>query len=118
MVADGLSRWAYPASQADPNVCRHGTRQDLEEVEKILAEQRADEWEVSDEVLALSASELHEALVAGTIVNFAQQGDITVSEDAEWRGMVEVPHDLWEANNQMNLSMLDEVLIHTFRITT
>ena len=30
VVADGLSRWAYPASQAGPDVCWHGTQQDLE----------------------------------------------------------------------------------------
>ena len=58
------------------------------------------EWEVSDGILALLAAYLHEALVAGTVVNFVQQGDITLSEDAEWRGTVEVPQDLWEAKNR------------------
>ena len=68
-------------------------------------------------MLALPASELHGALVTGTVVNLAQQGDVTLSEDAEWRGTVEVPQDLWEANNQMNLSMLDEPVVPTFGIT-
>ena len=117
VVADGLSRWAYPASQAGPDVCWHGTQQDLEEMEKILADEKADEWKVPEEMLALSAPELPEALVAGTVVNFVLQGDITLSEDAEWRGTVEVPQDLWEANNQMNLSMLGETVIPTFGIT-
>ena len=43
VVGDGLSRWAYPASQAGPDVCWHGTQQDLEEMYKILAEERAEE---------------------------------------------------------------------------
>ena len=59
---------------------------------------KADEWEVADEILALPAAELHEALLAGTFVKFAQRGDITLGEDAEWRGMVEVPQNLWEAD--------------------
>ena len=82
-----------------------------------MAEERAEEWELTEDILALPAPELHEALVMGTVVNFAQQGDITLREDAEWRGMVEVPQDLWEANNQMNLSMLDELVVPTFGIT-
>ena len=39
----------------------------------------------------------------GTAANFAQQGDITHSVDAEWRGTVEVPRDLWEANKSDEL---------------
>ena len=31
--------------------------------------------------------------------------------------MAEVPQDLWEANNQMNLSMLSAAVIPTFGIT-
>ena len=85
-------------------------------MEKILAEERAEEWEVSEEVLALPAPELHEALEAGKVVNLVQREDITFSEDAEWRGMVEVPQDLWEANNQMNLSMLSTAVVPTFGI--
>ena len=46
--------------------------------------------------------------------DFAQVGDITLSEDAEWRGTVEVPQDLWEANYQMNLRMLGAAVIPTF----
>ena len=61
MVADGLSRWAYPASQAGPDVCLHGTQHDVEEMEKILAEERANKWEVTNQVLAQLAPELHEA---------------------------------------------------------
>ena len=64
--------------------------------------------------MALPAPKLHEALVARTVVNFAPQGDITLSEDAEWRGTVEVPQDLWEANNQM--SMFGEAVIPTLGI--
>ena len=65
VVADGLSRWAYLASQAGPHVCWHRTQQDLEEMEKILAEERAEEWELTEDILALPALELHEALVMG-----------------------------------------------------
>ena len=53
-----------------------------------------------DEVLALPKTELHAALVAGAVINFAQHGDITLSENAEWRGTVEVSQDLWETNNR------------------
>ena len=35
VVADGLSRWAYPASEAGPDVCWHGTQQDYEEMENF-----------------------------------------------------------------------------------
>ena len=51
------------------------------------------------------------------MVNFAPQEDITHHEDAEWRGTVAVPQNLWEANNQMNLSMLGIAVIPTFEIT-
>ena len=71
VVGDGLSRWAYPASQAGPDVCWHGTQQDLEEMDKILAEEKADEWELAEDILTLPTPDLHYTWVAGTVVNFA-----------------------------------------------
>ena len=38
--ADGLNRWAYPASQVGPNVCWLATQHDLEAMENILAEKK------------------------------------------------------------------------------
>ena len=43
VVADALSRWAYPASQAGGDVSMHGTLQDAEEKEDILAEEKREE---------------------------------------------------------------------------
>ena len=43
VVADALSRWAYPASQAGGDVSMHGTLQDAEEMEEILAEEKREE---------------------------------------------------------------------------
>ena len=42
-VADVLSRWAYPASQAFLDISKHGSRQDREDVEEILKEERLDD---------------------------------------------------------------------------
>ena len=42
-VADVLSRWAYPASQAFLDISKHGSRQDREDVEEILKEEKLDE---------------------------------------------------------------------------
>ena len=43
MVADALSRWAYPASQAGGDVSMHGILQHAEEMEEILAEEKREE---------------------------------------------------------------------------
>ena len=45
VVADALNRWAYPASKAGGDVSNHGTLQDCEEMEEILAEERKEEKE-------------------------------------------------------------------------
>ena len=42
-IADILSRWAYPASQAMRDVSRHGTAQDKEEVGQLLQEEMEEE---------------------------------------------------------------------------
>jgi len=42
-IADVLSRWAYPASQAFGDVSKHGSEKDREEVEKIMERERKDE---------------------------------------------------------------------------
>ena len=36
--------------------------------------------------------------------------------DAEWRGEVELPRELWEANNLMMMGMMDEKVSPTFGI--
>ena len=43
MIADVLSRWAYPASQALRDVSKHGSAQDKEEMEKIIEEEQEEE---------------------------------------------------------------------------
>jgi hypothetical protein len=42
-VADVLSRWAYPASQAYRDVSKHGTEQDKEDMEAIMLEERLEQ---------------------------------------------------------------------------
>ena len=42
-VADVLSRWAYPASQAQREVSKHGTAQDKEEMEEEIEREREEE---------------------------------------------------------------------------
>ena len=39
MVADALSRWAHPASQAARDVTKHGTVEDKEEMLKLIEEE-------------------------------------------------------------------------------
>jgi transposase InsO family protein len=118
VVADGLSRWAYPASQAGPDVCWHGTKQDQEEMSKILAEEKAEEWAEEDGVLGVGMTELQEAILRGALVDFTQPSEIPFSEDAEWRGEVELSQDLWEANNLMMIGMMDEKVSPTFGIVS
>ena len=43
MIADILSRWAYPASQAMRDISKHGTAQDKEEVASLLHEEMEEE---------------------------------------------------------------------------
>ena len=40
MIADILSRWAYPAGQAYRDTCKHGSEQDRKEVEEIERQER------------------------------------------------------------------------------
>jgi hypothetical protein len=42
MICDILSRWAYPASKAFRDLSKHGSKQDVEDVRKILAEEARD----------------------------------------------------------------------------
>ena len=42
-IADILSRWAYPASQAFRDISVHGNIHDVEEAEKILRQEKIDE---------------------------------------------------------------------------
>jgi hypothetical protein len=43
MIPDILSRWAYPASQAYRDISKHGTLEDLEEMEEIIRQEREEE---------------------------------------------------------------------------
>ena len=43
-IADVLSRWAYPASEAMKDVSKHGTAQDKEEVTKFMQEEKDCMW--------------------------------------------------------------------------
>jgi hypothetical protein len=43
MVADALSRWAYPASEAARDVTKHGTVEDKEEMQGLIEEEEKDE---------------------------------------------------------------------------
>ena len=45
VVADAMSRWAYPASQAGGDVSMHGTLQDCEEMDVILSDEKREERE-------------------------------------------------------------------------
>ncbi len=40
MIPDILSRWAYPATQAYRDISKHGTLEDLEEMEEIIRQER------------------------------------------------------------------------------
>ena len=42
-IADILSRWAYPASQALRYVSKHGSLEDKEEMEEIIQKEREEE---------------------------------------------------------------------------
>jgi hypothetical protein len=42
-IADILSRWAYPASEALRDVSRHGNAQDTEEMKALIKEEYLDE---------------------------------------------------------------------------
>ena len=62
-------------------------------MERTLADEKAEEWSDEDGVLGVSAAELQEALLQGIAINFVEQGDITFSEDAEWKGAIEIPQN-------------------------
>ena len=42
-IADILSRWAYPASQALRDISKHGSTKDKEEMEEFIREEKEDE---------------------------------------------------------------------------
>ena len=44
-VAHILSRWAYPASQALRDISIHGNEKDVDEVQEILRQERAEEYD-------------------------------------------------------------------------
>ena len=48
VVADALSRWAYPASKAFTDTSIHGSEQDEEEMLAIMEEERREEKECTD----------------------------------------------------------------------
>ena len=47
-VPDALSRWTYPASKAWRDVSKHGSKEDVEEVEKIQADEQREEKELEE----------------------------------------------------------------------
>ena len=83
---------------------------------KILAEEKAEEWAEEDGMVGVDMTELQDAILRGKVVDFTQPDDIPFSEDAEWRGEVELPRELWEANNLMMMGMMDETVSPTFGI--
>lgn len=46
VVADALSRWAYPASQAYKDVSKHGSAEDQDIVKELIALEKAEEREI------------------------------------------------------------------------
>ena len=42
-IADILSRWAYPASQALRDISKHGSQQDKDEMDEIIREEKREE---------------------------------------------------------------------------
>jgi hypothetical protein len=44
-IADIMSRWAYPASQAQRDISKHGTMEDENDVEELLRQEKLDECE-------------------------------------------------------------------------
>jgi hypothetical protein len=42
-IADILSRWAYPASQALRDISKHGSQQDKEEMDEIIRQEKMEE---------------------------------------------------------------------------
>ena len=63
-------------------------------------------------------TQLQDAILRGKVVDFTQPDDIPFSEDAEWRGEVESPRELWEANNLMMMGMMEETVSPTFWIVS
>ena len=45
-IADHLSRWAYPASQAYRDISKHGSEKDKADVKKIIEEERLEAEEI------------------------------------------------------------------------
>jgi hypothetical protein len=42
-IADILSRWANPASQAFRDICKHGTEEDKQEMEEFIRQEKEEE---------------------------------------------------------------------------
>ena len=59
VVADALSQYAYPAGQAFKDISRHGSTEDLEEVERIKAEEKEMESEKPNHEEWLEGDEMH-----------------------------------------------------------
>ena len=57
IVADAMSRWAYPASQAGGDVSKHGTLQDTEEMAQILENEKEEEKDDAIVQIALAEGE-------------------------------------------------------------
>ena len=53
---------------------------------KILAAEKAEEWVEEDGMVGVDMTELQNAILRVTVVDFTQPDDIPFSEDAEWRG--------------------------------
>ena len=63
VVADAMSRWAYPASQAGGDVSMHGTLQDREEMDVILSDEKREEKESATVAVALMEGEYERRLI-------------------------------------------------------
>ena len=77
MVADGLSRWAYPVSQAGPDVGWPEIQRVLEEMENILAEEKAEEWVKEDGLLGVLLDTVSAVEVVHSAENYLSPWDMT-----------------------------------------
>ena len=59
MIADILSRWAYPASKAWRDISNHGSEEDLKAVKEIIEEEEMEERELGLRDQTLGVSEQH-----------------------------------------------------------
>ena len=59
MIADILSRWAYPASKAWRDISKHGSEEDLKAVKEIIEEEEMEETELGLRDQKLGVGEQH-----------------------------------------------------------